>query len=56
MEAPKRNVFEVTNGYSWDKLTIDTAADNSSEDMKGVFAVIMKFLTFWEQDWLEIDG
>lgn len=48
-----KHEISITSWYSSDKLTIQFNNDTNANDIKDIFATIMKFLTFWEQEWLK---
>lgn len=55
MTIPKQHKLTITSGYTNETMTLDFAPDTSWEGMKEIFALVMRFLTFWEQEWLKSD-
>jgi hypothetical protein len=53
MNIPKQHKLTITSGYTNETMTLDFAPDSDVEDMKEIFALVMKFLTFADQEWLE---
>lgn len=53
MTIPNQHKLTITSGYTNESMTLEFANDSSSEDMKEYFALVMRFLTFWEQEWLK---
>lgn len=55
MERPNKTTISVQSWYTWEKITLEIAPDSTVDDMKNTFAIIMKFLTFADQERLDTD-